>query len=247
MPPRAAPSRTATAARASRHVRAGDEASDETAGGEERERDAAELRAAVILREGGQPDLGAAEADAEAPGEQDDRPHTRRLERPEHRAGMALSSGRQARTGWRERDERGADTARSIAATASASTGETRAREQGDEQRADHEEDLLQRCLERVRGRPPLGVREQARPERAERGADRRQQRPCRRGTARPVRRAEHRAGPVRNAPSRSAGKSTARWSRIRVWPRLSTSRPAIGAPSADATKYAPETAPAAA
>ncbi len=47
--------------------------------------------------------------------------------------------------------------------------------------------------------------------------------------------------------PSRADGKISARGSRIRVWPRRSTSRPAIGAPTAVATKYAPETAPAAA
>ena len=54
-------------------MRTREEAADEAAAGEERQRNASELGAAVAFGEGGKPNLGRAEPDTQAHGEADDR------------------------------------------------------------------------------------------------------------------------------------------------------------------------------
>ena len=91
-------------------MRTGEEPADEAAAREERQGNASELGAAVILGEGGEPDLRRAEPDAETHGEADDGHHTARLERAQDRPRMPLvRTPRADRRG--ERDERRPDTA----------------------------------------------------------------------------------------------------------------------------------------
>ena len=93
-----------------RHPRAGDEPADEAAGREERQRNAAELGAAVTLGEGGEADLGPAEAEAEARRQADDGHDAARLERAEDRR-MPLLVRPPGAHGLGERDQRRADAA----------------------------------------------------------------------------------------------------------------------------------------
>ena len=163
--------------RRDRHVRAGDEPADEAAAGEQRQRNAAELGAAVTLGEGGEPDLGRAEPDAEADGEADDRHHTEGLERAQDRARMSLV--RTPRANRRSKGDEGRPDPADHRRNGESQHRGRRSRQEGDEQRADDERDLLQRCLQRVRGGAPFRVDEHPRPQRAQRSTDRRHQDAC--------------------------------------------------------------------
>ena len=85
------------------------------------------------------------------------------------------ASGRQARTGSASAIEQRADASRRRRNAEREHRRRGRG-QQGDEQRPDDEGDLLQRCLERVRGGAQFGIGEHPRPERAQRGPDRRHQ-----------------------------------------------------------------------
>ena len=101
----------------------------------------------------------------------------------------------------REREPDGADRRRRPRPRATAADGERDHRDGGGDQRAEDEEQLLQPGLERVGGVAQALRREQARPERAHAGAERRQRRSGQRGAGR---QGDDRARPAwRAAPGR--------------------------------------------